>query len=255
MPDNTSIFAKMFAVANTAIRSPLHSLLSGRLMLLEYVGAKTSTQYSLTVDYFPWDDGDVVIFSSANWPKTIERARNVRVLIKGRFFTGPHGDQTCRAQSRTTRHIRETQRDESSRAHTSAVPQQARPTSRRVAAPTNPSHCRRPPESRSGRCARRWSGTAGRTPGLILPFGREHQAGPQDHSLRPVRKIPKCGCCSAPTARHALRGRAISIDQAAGGPHIPLPSTPPNCLRPASIAPFVVVLDGYRNPDSEPAYM
>ena len=32
-----------------------------------------------------------------------------------------------------------------------------------------------------------------------------------------------------------------------------MPSTPPNCCRPAMIAPLVVVFDGYRNPDSEPA--
>src|SRR6201992_4070471 len=38
-----------------------------------------------------------------------------------------------------------------------------------------------------------------------------------------------------------------------GAPHIPLPSPPPNCCRPARIAPLVVVFDGYRKPDSEPA--
>src|SRR3984957_19889349 len=38
-----------------------------------------------------------------------------------------------------------------------------------------------------------------------------------------------------------------------GAPHMPLPSTPPNCCRPARIAPPVVVFDGYRKPDSEPA--
>src|ERR1700760_1847958 len=36
-------------------------------------------------------------------------------------------------------------------------------------------------------------------------------------------------------------------------PHMPLASTPPNCCMPATIAPFVVVFDGYRKPDSEPA--
>src|SRR6516165_1777987 len=38
-----------------------------------------------------------------------------------------------------------------------------------------------------------------------------------------------------------------------GAPHMPFPSMPPNCCRPARIDPFVVVFDGYRNPDSEPA--
>jgi hypothetical protein len=90
MPDEMAIFGKVFAAANTLIRpllrSPLHPVLSGRLMLLEYTGAKTGKRYSLPVGYFPWDDGDVLVFSSANWPKTIGRARDVRVLIKGNAF-------------------------------------------------------------------------------------------------------------------------------------------------------------------------
>jgi hypothetical protein len=91
MPDQTALFAKIFSAANTVIRpllrSPLHTVLSGRLMLLEYTGAKTGTRYSFPVGYFPWDDGDVLVFSSANWPRTLDRARDVRVLIKGRWFT------------------------------------------------------------------------------------------------------------------------------------------------------------------------
>jgi hypothetical protein len=91
MPDEMALFAKFFSAANTVIRpllrSPLHTALSGRLMLLEYTGAKTGTRYSFPVGYFPWDGGDVLVFSSANWPKALDRARDVRVLIKGRWFT------------------------------------------------------------------------------------------------------------------------------------------------------------------------
>jgi hypothetical protein len=52
-------------------------------MLLEYTGAKTGTRYSFPVGYFPWHDGDVLVFSSANWPKTLDRARDVRVRDQG----------------------------------------------------------------------------------------------------------------------------------------------------------------------------
>lgn len=90
MPDESAIFAKVFSAANSVVRpllrSPLHPALSGRLMLLNYTGGKTGTRYSFTVGYFPWDDGDVLVFSSAKWPKTLDRARDVRVLIKGRWF-------------------------------------------------------------------------------------------------------------------------------------------------------------------------
>jgi hypothetical protein len=91
MPDKMAIAAKIFSAANTVIRpllkSPLHSALSGRLMLLKYTGRKTGTRYEFPVGYFAWDDGDVLIFSSANWPKTLGRAINVRVLIKHQWFT------------------------------------------------------------------------------------------------------------------------------------------------------------------------
>lgn len=90
MPDDPARLATFFARANAVVRpllqSPLHWLVSGRLMLLSYSGGKTGKQYCFTVGYFPWDDGDVIVSSSANWPKTIGSAKNVRVLIKRRWF-------------------------------------------------------------------------------------------------------------------------------------------------------------------------
>ena len=90
MPDDPQHFVKLFGRANTVLRplltSPLHALLSSRLMLLSYVGGKTGSKYVFAVGYFPWDDGDVLMLSSANWPKTIDRANDVQVLIKRRWF-------------------------------------------------------------------------------------------------------------------------------------------------------------------------
>ena len=56
-------------------------------MLLSYTGGKTGNQYSFAVGYFPWDGGDVLVSSSANWPKTLGNARDVRLLVKGQQFT------------------------------------------------------------------------------------------------------------------------------------------------------------------------
>ncbi|MDX1886044.1 hypothetical protein [Mycolicibacterium sp. 120270] len=90
MFDDPARLAKFFARANTVVRpllqSPLHSIVSGRLMLLSYSGGKTGKHYSFAIGYFPWEDGEVVVSSSANWPKTIGNAQNVRVLIKRRWF-------------------------------------------------------------------------------------------------------------------------------------------------------------------------
>jgi len=91
MFDDPAPLAKLFARANVVVRpllqSPLHPLVSGRLMLLSYTGGKTGKHYSFAIGYFPWDDGDVIVTSSANWPKTIGSAQNVRVLIKRRWFS------------------------------------------------------------------------------------------------------------------------------------------------------------------------
>jgi hypothetical protein len=90
MIDDPARLAKFFARANAVVRpllkSPFHSIVSGRLMLLSYTGGTTGKRYSFAIGYFPWDDGDVIILSSANWPKTISGARNVQVLIKRRWF-------------------------------------------------------------------------------------------------------------------------------------------------------------------------
>jgi hypothetical protein len=88
MADSTAKLAKVFRAANTVIRllrSPLHGLVSGRLMLLEYTGGTTGRHYSFPVGYFGWDGGDVLAFSSQRWPARITAARAVRVLIRGRW--------------------------------------------------------------------------------------------------------------------------------------------------------------------------
>src|ERR1700734_287854 len=56
-------------------------------------------------------------------------------------------------------------------------------------------------------------------------------------------------CASSEACTH---GSCHFHRPACGGPHMPLPSTPPNCCRPARIEPLVGVFDGYRKPDIEP---
>ncbi len=89
MADSPAQLAKVFRAANTVIRpllrSPLHGLVSGRLMLLDYAGGKTGRHYSFPVGYFGWNGGDVLAFSTQRWPARIRGARAVRVLIRGRW--------------------------------------------------------------------------------------------------------------------------------------------------------------------------
>lgn len=89
MPDSPERYAKIFKAANSAVRpllrSRLHGIVSGRLMLLEYTGRKTGRRYTFPVGYFPWDGGDLLSFSTGGWPARIGGARGVRLLIRGRW--------------------------------------------------------------------------------------------------------------------------------------------------------------------------
>jgi hypothetical protein len=89
MADTPEKFAKAFKAANIVVRpllrSRLRGVVSGRLMLLDYTGGKTGRRYTFPVGYFPWDDGDVLAFSTGRWPAHIRAARAVRLLIRGRW--------------------------------------------------------------------------------------------------------------------------------------------------------------------------
>jgi hypothetical protein len=64
------------------LRSPLHRLVSGRLMLLEYRG-RSGRRYSIPVGYFAWDNGSLVSFSGSRWWANLRGGRRVSLLIRG----------------------------------------------------------------------------------------------------------------------------------------------------------------------------
>jgi hypothetical protein len=103
MADSPEKFAKVFRAANTVVRpllrSRLHGVLSGRLMLLDYTGGKTGRRYSFPVGYFSWDGGDVLAFSTGRWPGHIAEGRQTGCS------SGAAGTTPCPRSSatRTTR--------------------------------------------------------------------------------------------------------------------------------------------------------
>jgi hypothetical protein len=68
MADTPAWLAGVFRVANVLVRpllqSRLHPVLSRRLMLLSYTGGNTGHRYTFPVGYFPWDDREVLTFST-----------------------------------------------------------------------------------------------------------------------------------------------------------------------------------------------
>jgi len=66
------------------LRSPLHRLLSGTLMLVTYTGCKTGQQYTIPIGYFVWGKGELMSFSSARWWTNLRSSPPVRLLLNGR---------------------------------------------------------------------------------------------------------------------------------------------------------------------------
>lgn len=71
----------------TVLRSPIHSLLSSRLMLLTYEGRRTGRSYTIPVNYAEHDGGLVVYAGQAarkQWWRNLQTARQVEIVLRGR---------------------------------------------------------------------------------------------------------------------------------------------------------------------------
>jgi hypothetical protein len=79
----------IFRIANRVVRpllrSPLHRLLSGQIMLLAYRGRRSGQEHTIPIGYFAWDDDTVLSFSSARWWINLREGRPVRLLMRGHW--------------------------------------------------------------------------------------------------------------------------------------------------------------------------
>jgi hypothetical protein len=79
---------KVFRIANRVIRpilaSRLHPLLSKRLMLLSYTGAKSGRVYTIPIGYFDWEPGVVLAMSTQlGWIPSMRSGPTVRLRVRG----------------------------------------------------------------------------------------------------------------------------------------------------------------------------
>lgn len=69
------------------LRSPLHRLLSGSVLLLTFTGRKTGKRFTIPVNYTR--EGDtLILFSSRSWWKNLRADGRVAVHLQGRERTG-----------------------------------------------------------------------------------------------------------------------------------------------------------------------
>jgi len=79
---------KVFRIANRVTRpilaSRLHPLLSRRLMLLSYTGAKSGRVYAIPIGYFDWEPGVVLAISTQlGWIPSMRSGPTVRLRVRG----------------------------------------------------------------------------------------------------------------------------------------------------------------------------
>ena len=77
------VFKVMNPIMKGLLRSPLHRLLSGTLMLVAYKGRKTGKLYTIPIGYFVWGQGELISFSSARWWINLRSSPSVALLLKG----------------------------------------------------------------------------------------------------------------------------------------------------------------------------
>ncbi len=74
------------AVVETVLKSPLHRLMSGKFLLVQYLGARTGTEHTLPVQYADTHHGHVVLVGKADektWWRNFTAMGQVQVLHAG----------------------------------------------------------------------------------------------------------------------------------------------------------------------------
>src|SRR5215212_3691467 len=76
------LFRALNPLMRALLRSPLHGLLSGMLMLLSYTGRKSGKIYTIPIGYFVWGEGELMAFTSARWWTNLRDGAPVTLLLK-----------------------------------------------------------------------------------------------------------------------------------------------------------------------------
>lgn len=68
---------------NAILRSPIHFVVSRRLMAIEYEGVKSKKQFSVPVSYFNLD-GAIYCFTDGKWWNNFKRSKSVVLILKNK---------------------------------------------------------------------------------------------------------------------------------------------------------------------------
>lgn len=76
--------AWMNRAVSALLRSPLHRLLSGRVLLISFAGRTSGRRFTTPVTYTRLDDGRLAFFSNGIWWKNLAGGAPVTLLLQGR---------------------------------------------------------------------------------------------------------------------------------------------------------------------------
>jgi hypothetical protein len=76
------LFRALNPLMHALLRSPLHGLLSGMLMLLSYTGRKSGRTYTIPIGYFVWNTDELMAFTSARWWTNLRDGAPATLLLK-----------------------------------------------------------------------------------------------------------------------------------------------------------------------------
>lgn len=81
------LFRALNPLFTLILRSPLHGLLSGRLMLLAFAGRKSGKFYTIPVGYARVEN-TLLLGTESGWKRNLRGGARVRVRLRGRERTG-----------------------------------------------------------------------------------------------------------------------------------------------------------------------
>jgi hypothetical protein len=74
-------------IMKTILRSPFHSIVSAKIMIITFTGVKSGKEYSTPVSYF-MDGNTVYCFTRARWWRNLAEGADVRARIGGQDRDG-----------------------------------------------------------------------------------------------------------------------------------------------------------------------
>lgn len=81
------LFTIINPIMKTILRSPFHTIISRKIMIITFRGSKSGRQYSTPVSYYR--EGDrVICFTHGLWWKNIGDGSEVKVRIQGEDYNG-----------------------------------------------------------------------------------------------------------------------------------------------------------------------